>query len=92
MLEVMETIAAEGLLEFTMNGREPARLGNRDLWMAPHNCYKAAGDAEMWVSIAAGNETEWRALCAAIGQPSWPMTCALAARPCASATRTNWIG
>ncbi len=69
MLEVMETIAAEGLLEFTMNGREPARLGNRDTCMAPHNCYKAAGDAEIWVSIAAGNETQWRALCAAIGQP-----------------------
>ncbi len=70
MLEALETLAAEGILELTMNGREPRRLGNRDPFVAPHNCYKARGDAEMWVSIVAGNENEWRALCAAIGQPS----------------------
>jgi crotonobetainyl-CoA:carnitine CoA-transferase CaiB-like acyl-CoA transferase len=28
------------------------------------------GDAEKWVTIAVGSETEWHALCAAIGQPS----------------------
>jgi crotonobetainyl-CoA:carnitine CoA-transferase CaiB-like acyl-CoA transferase len=38
--------------------------------MSPHNCYKALGDAEAWVTIAVGSETEWRALCAEIGQPS----------------------
>jgi len=70
MLEALETLAAEGILELTMNGREPQRLGNRDPFVAPHNCYKASGDAEMWVSIVAGSENEWRALCAAIGQPS----------------------
>ena len=45
-------------------------MGNRDPWMAPHNCYKAMGDDECWVTIAAGSEEEWRALCRAIGQPS----------------------
>ena len=69
MLEALETLAAEGILELTMNGREPPRLGNRDPWMAPHNCYKAQGDAEMWISIVAANQDEWRALCSAIGQP-----------------------
>ena len=69
MLEVMESIAVEGLLELSMNGTEPRRMGNRDVLMAPHNCYKAAGDAEQWVSIAVANEAQWRALCAAIGQP-----------------------
>lgn len=69
MLEVMETLAAEGLLELSTNGSEPQRMGNRDVLMAPHGCYKAAGDAEQWVSIAVSNETQWRALCAAIGQP-----------------------
>ena len=69
MLEVMESIAVEGLLELSMNGTEPRRMGNRDVLMAPHNCYKAAGDAEQWVSIAVANEAQWRALCAAIGHP-----------------------
>ena len=38
--------------------------------MCPHNCYKALGDAEAWVTIAAGSEAEWRALCQAMGKPS----------------------
>jgi crotonobetainyl-CoA:carnitine CoA-transferase CaiB-like acyl-CoA transferase len=70
MLEAMATLAAEGLLEVAINGREPQRIANRDRRRAPHNCYKALGDAEMWVSIAAGSEQQWHALCAAIGQPA----------------------
>jgi crotonobetainyl-CoA:carnitine CoA-transferase CaiB-like acyl-CoA transferase len=44
-------------------------MGNHDRLMAPHNTYKAAGDADKWVSIAVGSESEWPALCATIGQP-----------------------
>ncbi|HZY60715.1 MAG TPA: CoA transferase [Candidatus Binataceae bacterium] len=69
MLEALGTLAAEGLLEVAMNGREPRRLGNHDPCMSPHQCYKARGDAEMWVSIAVGSEQEWRALCNVIGEP-----------------------
>ena len=35
--------------------------------MAPHNCFRCAGDDE-WVTIACGTDDEWRALCQAIGQ------------------------
>jgi crotonobetainyl-CoA:carnitine CoA-transferase CaiB-like acyl-CoA transferase len=59
----------EGLLEYEMNRREPVRNGNRDVLMAPHECYKAAGDDDKWVSIAVGSEDEWRALCDAMGKP-----------------------
>jgi benzylsuccinate CoA-transferase BbsF subunit len=59
----------EGLLELAMTGHEPERRGNHDSLMAPHDCYKAAGDSEKWVSIAVGTETEWRALCQAMGKP-----------------------
>jgi benzylsuccinate CoA-transferase BbsF subunit len=58
----------EGLLEYAMTGCEPERRGNRDSKMSPHECYKAAGDSEQWVSIAIGNEFEWRALCQAMGK------------------------
>ena len=68
MLETTEMVLAEGLLEFAMNGREPRRLGNRDRWMAPHNCYKAKGGPLDWVTIAVGSEREWKLFCAAIGQ------------------------
>jgi len=70
MLEMLETMMPEALLEYEIAGREPQAMGNHDQWMAPHNCYKAKGDDESWVTIAAGTEEEWRALCAAIGQPA----------------------
>jgi benzylsuccinate CoA-transferase BbsF subunit len=34
--------------------------------MAPHNCFRCAGEDE-WVTIACGSEEEWQALCRAIG-------------------------
>lgn len=70
MLEAMEMIMPEPLLEYAISGREPRPIGNHDPWMSPHNCYKARGDAEHWVTIAVGNEREWQALCEAMGKPS----------------------
>ena len=67
--EALEMVMPEGWLEFVINGREPDVSANRDRWMAPHNCYKSKGDAEEWITIAVGNDAEWSALCAAIGQP-----------------------
>lgn len=61
---------AEGLLEWDINHREPARRGNHDPMMAPHETYKSKGNDDQWVSIAVGAEQEWRALCRAIGQPA----------------------
>ncbi|HEY2105230.1 MAG TPA: CoA transferase, partial [Candidatus Binataceae bacterium] len=69
-LEALEMFMPEALLEYAMNGRDLPPMGNRDPYMAPHNCYKASGDAESWVTIAAGTEEEWRALCEVMGQPS----------------------
>ena len=54
--------AAEGWLEFAMNGREAARRGNRDTSMAPHGCFRCAGE-DAWISIACASESEWKALC-----------------------------
>jgi crotonobetainyl-CoA:carnitine CoA-transferase CaiB-like acyl-CoA transferase len=70
MHEMLQTMMPEALLDFELSGREPQAMGNHDPWMAPHNCYKARGDDECWVTIAAGSEDEWRALCRAMGQPS----------------------
>jgi len=70
MYEVMEMMLVEPLLEYAINGRDAGPMANHDRWMSPHNCYKTRGDAEQWVAIAVGTETEWRALCAVIGQPA----------------------
>jgi benzylsuccinate CoA-transferase BbsF subunit len=68
-LETALVLMPEGLLQYDLAKHEPERHGNHDVVMAPHECYKAAGDDEKWVSIAVGTEDEWRALCGAIGRP-----------------------
>jgi benzylsuccinate CoA-transferase BbsF subunit len=55
-------------MEYAMNGTEPRRQGNRDVWMAPHNCFRCLGE-DTWVTIACGTEQEWQALCRVMGQP-----------------------
>jgi crotonobetainyl-CoA:carnitine CoA-transferase CaiB-like acyl-CoA transferase len=45
-------------MDFTMNGRVQARRSNRHASMAPHGCYRCAGE-------------EWRALCRVMGNPPW---------------------
>jgi crotonobetainyl-CoA:carnitine CoA-transferase CaiB-like acyl-CoA transferase len=67
--EALEMVLPEAWLEYAISGREPRVLANRDSSMAPHNCYKSKGDAEQWVTIAVGDEVEWRALSFAIGRP-----------------------
>jgi benzylsuccinate CoA-transferase BbsF subunit len=67
MYEAMEMILPEALLQYAMHGREPKPLSNHDPLLSPHNCYKARGGDEDWVSIAVGSEPEWQALCEAIG-------------------------
>lgn len=66
--EAMEVLVPEGWMDYAMNGTQPSRQGNRDPWLAPHNCFRCAGE-DQWVTIACGTEVEWRALCQAIGQP-----------------------
>ncbi len=61
-------LAAEGWMEYSMNGAEPQRQGNRDAWMSPHNCFRCLGE-DTWVTIACGTEDEWQALCRVMEQP-----------------------
>lgn len=70
-------LLAEGLLEYTMNGREPERAGNEDPWMAPHGIYRCLDRSEpvmgvtvdQWVAIAIADDAEFARFAAAIGQP-----------------------
>ena len=68
--EALEFVMPEAWLEYQMNRREPIVAGNRDRWVAPHNCYKSLGDAEHWISIAVRDDEEWRSLCRAMDQPA----------------------
>ena len=56
----------EGIMEYTMNGHEPARDGNRDPLIAPHGVFPSKDRFEntgimidMWVSIVAADDAEF---------------------------------
>src|SRR5579863_760365 len=66
--EAALVLMPEALLQYDINQREPVRQGNHDAVMAPHECYRAAGD-DKWVSIAVGSDDEWRAMCRVMEQP-----------------------
>jgi benzylsuccinate CoA-transferase BbsF subunit len=68
-LETAVGLMGEGLMHYEMTGKGPQRAGNHDRVMAPHETYKASGDADKWVSIAVGSEEEWGKLCTAMGKP-----------------------
>ncbi len=70
MAEVVTTMLPEPVLEYTVGGREPYRMGNRDPVHAPHNVYPCDGH-DQWVAISATCDDEWQALCDAAGQPGW---------------------
>ena len=61
-------VIGEIMLDYTMNGRLPARTGNRHPYHAPHGCYRCM-DEEQLLAISVGTEEEWQALCQAMGKP-----------------------
>ena len=67
--ETSTAMVAEGLLDYSMNGTQPEREGNRDPYMAPHGVFRCAGQ-DQWVSLAVRNDQEWQHLCTVIGQPA----------------------
>ncbi len=68
--EACSMLLPEAIMDYTMNGTQPPRMGNYDLYMAPHGVFRSKGD-DAWVSIVVGTEDEWRQFCSAIGQPNF---------------------
>ena len=60
----------EALLDWTVNGRVPERIGNEDPAMSPHGCYPCAGD-DRWIAIAVDSDVSWLALCRVMGRADW---------------------
>ncbi len=56
------------ILDTVGSGRKYSPIANDDLQHAPHGVYPSDGK-DRWVAIACRTDAQWRALCAAIGQP-----------------------
>jgi crotonobetainyl-CoA:carnitine CoA-transferase CaiB-like acyl-CoA transferase len=58
------------ILDYSANGREEGREGNRHPQAAPHGTYRCLGD-DRWCAIAVFTEDEWCSFCGAVGNPDW---------------------
>jgi len=56
----------ETIVEQSVTGSPPGRLGNRSPDIAPHGAFRCAGD-DRWITIAVWSDEEWRALSEASG-------------------------
>ena len=64
-VEVLTSMIGDSVLEHALTGERPGPDGNRHPDMSPHGCYPCSGGD--WVSIAVAGDTEWQALCGALG-------------------------
>src|SRR5262249_52658448 len=69
-LETVIALLGEPYLEWTVNRRHAAPLGNRSQIFAPQGVYPAAGE-DRWVALTVTDDAAWVALCAEIGRPGW---------------------
>jgi crotonobetainyl-CoA:carnitine CoA-transferase CaiB-like acyl-CoA transferase len=61
---------AEGVIEWTWNGRDIGPVGNSHRFLAPHGIYQTAGD-DQWIAIACDSDEQWQALARVAGRPGW---------------------
>ncbi|AEV76576.1 putative acyl-CoA transferase/carnitine dehydratase [Mycolicibacterium rhodesiae NBB3] len=66
MVEAALNVAAEPVLEYTRNGVELRREGNRGPGASPQGVYRCKGD-DQWVALAVFDERTWLALAEVIG-------------------------
>ena len=70
MTEAMMALMPEAIFDYTLNNREPERVGNRDPAKAPHDVYRCRGE-DAWIAISVGSDEQWAAMCDAMGHEEW---------------------
>lgn len=70
MHEAMLTLIPEAVIDVTLNGTEPKRIGNRDRINAPHGIYRCRDD-DTWIAISVADEAAWKAFCGVTGHAEW---------------------
>lgn len=73
MYEAMMTLIPEAVIDYTLNGNEPKRIGNRDVAKAPHGIFRCK-DEDTWLALSIESDEQWRAFCAAIAKPDLAST------------------
>jgi len=68
--EALSCIIGDAIMDFTLNKRVQGRRGNRHPFMAPHGCYRCAGQ-DNYIAIAISSDKQWASFVQAIGGPAW---------------------
>jgi crotonobetainyl-CoA:carnitine CoA-transferase CaiB-like acyl-CoA transferase len=68
--EPITRMLGEAVLDFTVNGRTPRRIGNRHRAWAPHGCYPCPGP-DRWIAIVVRHDADWIAFCRVLDEPAW---------------------
>ena len=66
--EAITTLLGDLLMDYALNERPLEPMGNRHPSLAPHGVYPCS-EEDSWITIAVGNDAEWRALCTVMGRP-----------------------
>ena len=70
MYQIGAATMGDAILDFIANGRNGKPMGNRHPYHAPHGVYPCQGD-DKWIAIAVQSDSQWQALCEAMGNPQW---------------------
>jgi len=70
MLEAATQFLTPLLLNYTVNGEEGMRKGNRCDYAAPNGVYPCQGD-DRWCAISVITEEDWSSFCKAMGSAPW---------------------
>jgi len=70
LIETALNVAADQVIEYSAYGALARRQGNRGPCAAPQGVYRCA-EPDEYVAIAVATDTQWAALCKAMGDPQW---------------------
>ena len=70
MAETVASMIPDALFDYSWNGREPKRQGNRNARMAPHGVYPSI-EEDSWVAVSVRSDEEWVALCRVMEADDW---------------------
>ena len=69
-IECMMPFAAPWIVAHSIDGRPPAKYGNRHPDFVPHGCFPCAG-SDNWIVVAVSSDAMWPRLCKLLGRSDW---------------------
>ncbi len=69
-IECMMPFAAPWIVAHSVDGKPPAKHGNRHPDLVPHGCFRCAGE-DNWIMVAVSDDAMWPKLARLLGRADW---------------------